>query len=65
MFFRKRLKTLTPEQEKEKREELSREKVGWKDKFAMIVSAYVVLMLPAILIIVALCAIALGVLGLL
>lgn len=65
MFFRKRLKKMTPQEEEEKLRELSGEKVGWKDKFAMIVSAYLVLVLPAVLILLVLCAMALGLWGLL
>lgn len=64
MIF-KRLKKSTPEQEKEFADMLEEEKVGWKDKFAMIVSAYLVLLLPCILILLILVAVSLWLFGLL
>lgn len=52
MFFRKRLKKSTREEEKSFAEMLEAEGVGAKDKFAMILSAFLVLVLPCILILV-------------
>lgn len=37
-----------PEKEKKLRDEIAQEEIGWKDKLAMIVSAYAVLFLPAV-----------------
>lgn len=54
MFFRKRLKKSTIEDEKRFGKMLEEEGVGAKDKFAMIVSAFLVLILPCILILVGL-----------
>ena len=47
-----RLKRMTPKQEAEKRKELTQVEVSWKDRLAMVVSAYVVLLIPALIVIV-------------
>lgn len=39
-----------PQQEKERREEIEKLKLTWKDKFAMVFSAYVVIFIPAVVI---------------
>ncbi len=67
MYLLNRLKKSTPEQEEKFRKELEEEhlRITWKDKLAMIISAYAVLVLPAILILVLMCAAALGLLGIL
>lgn len=44
-----RLKKSTPEQEEQFGKMMEEEKVGWKDKLAMLISAYFVIMLPVIL----------------
>lgn len=41
-----RLKKSTPEQEEEFGRMFEEEKVGWKDKLAMLISAYLVIMIP-------------------
>lgn len=41
-----RLKKSTPEQEEQFGRMFEEEKVGWKDKLAMLISAYLVIMLP-------------------
>ncbi len=41
-----------PEKERQLREGMENTHLSWKDKFAMVFSAYVVLLLPAILVIV-------------
>ena len=64
MIF-KRLKKSTPEQEEEFGAMMEEEKVGWKDKLAMIISAYMVIVLPCLLILIAFCAIMVLILGLL
>jgi len=43
-----RLKKSTPEQEEEFGKMMEQEQVGWKDKLAMLISAYLVIMLPII-----------------
>ncbi len=42
----------SPQQEKERREEMEKLKLTWKDKFAMVFSAYIVIFLPAAVILV-------------
>ena len=44
----KRLKKPNPNATQELEERFEDQKVGWKDRFAMIVSAYVVLLLPCL-----------------
>jgi len=44
-----RLKKSTPEQEEEFGRMFEEEKIGWKDKLAMLISAYLVIMLPIII----------------
>ena len=44
-----RLKKSTPEQEDEFGRMFEEEKVGWKDKLAMLISAYLVIMSPVML----------------
>ena len=44
-----RLKKSTPEQEEEFGRMFEEEKVGWKDKLAMLISAYLVIMIPVML----------------
>ena len=64
MIF-KRLKKSTPEQEKEFSEMMEEEKVGWKDRLAMMLSAYVVIIIPCLLILIFLCVFMLWIMGLL
>lgn len=64
MIF-KRLKKSTPEQEKEFSEMMEEEKVGWKDRLAMMLSAYVVIVIPCLLILIFLCVFMLWIMGLL
>lgn len=54
LFFRKRLKKSTPEEEAAFSQRMQEEKVGFKDGLAMIVSAFFMLVLPSLLILVAL-----------
>lgn len=49
----KRLKKPTREQEQEFRDAMSSDEVTWKDKFAMVFSAYLTILLPCIVILVA------------
>ena len=64
-MFWKRPKTLSPEQEEERRRELEQVPVGWKDRLAMAISAFLVLGLPAIVAILVLCFLAMALFGLL
>lgn len=50
-FFRKRLKKSTPEQDEAFRQMMQDEQVGFKDGFAMIVAAFITIVLPCALII--------------
>ena len=47
-WFWKNITKPDPKKEKELRDQLSEEEIGWKDKLAMIVSAYAVLFFPAV-----------------
>ena len=47
MIFGRRKKS-TPEQEEQFGKMLEEEEVGWKDKLAMLISAYLVIMVPII-----------------
>ncbi len=47
-----RIKPPDPEKEAQFHEQMKDVKLGWKDKLAMILSAYVVLLLPALLVVV-------------
>lgn len=49
----RRLKKPTAEQEQEFQERMSDEQVSWKDKLAMVLSAYVTILLPCVLILLA------------
>lgn len=53
-FFWKRLKKSTPEQEEEFRQRMQEENVGWKDTLAIILSAFLTLVLPCLLVLLAL-----------
>ena len=64
MIFR-RLKKATPEQEEEFSRRMSDEKVTMKDRFAMIVSAFFMLVLPSILVLGFLCFVMMWIFGLL
>ena len=61
----KRLKKSTPEQEEEFKERMSEENVSLKDKFAMVISAFLMLVLPSILVLGALVFIMFWIFGLL
>lgn len=64
MIF-KRLKKSTPEEDEQFGRMLDEQKVGWKDKFAMMVSAYVVIVVPCLLILIGMSVLMLWVFGLL
>jgi hypothetical protein len=53
MIF-KRLRKSTKEEERKFREDLAKENIGFKDTFAMLVSAFFVLVIPSILVLVGL-----------
>ena len=57
MAWWKHLKKSTPEQEEQFKEMLYEEKVTWKDRIAMVLAAYLTILLP--------CALILGGVGLL
>ena len=57
MAWWNRLKKSTPEQEEQFKEMLAEEKVSWKDRWAMVLAAYLTILLP--------CAVILVVVGLL
>ena len=61
----KRLKKSTPEEEEQFGKMLEEQKVGWKDRLAMMVSAYVVIVIPCLLVLIGMSAFMLWVFGLL
>lgn len=63
MFWWKRLKKSTPEEEEQFKEMLAAEEVSWKDRIAMALAAYIAIVLPCILILVALGLLALWLVG--
>ena len=64
MIFR-RLRKSTREEEEKFEKMLEEEKVGWKDRFAMMISAYVTLVIPSILVLLLLCGTVMWLMGLL
>ena len=46
----RRLKKSTPEQDEQFRQTMSDEKLTWRDKLAMMLSAYVAILLPCLLV---------------
>ena len=65
LFFRKKLKKSTKEDEVAFGKMLGEEKIGFKDGFAMLVSAFLVILLPCLLLLVGLSALAMLILGIL
>ncbi len=59
----KRLKKSTPEQDAEFKERFKEEKVGIKDTFAMVLAAFVTIVLPCALVLIALSAFCLWLFG--
>lgn len=65
MFFQKKLKKPSREEEEEFRQQIADMKIGWKDRFAMTISAFAVLFVPAAVVIILLCLICLALFGVL
>lgn len=63
MLWWKKLKKSTPETEKEFSDRMEEAGVTWKDKFAMIIAAFITLFLPATLILVGLVLFAMWIFG--
>ena len=53
MAWWKNLKKSTPEQEEQFKDMLYEEKVTWKDRIAMVLAAYIAILLPCAIILVA------------
>ena len=51
MNWRKKIKKLSPEKEQEYVQQFKEEKPGVKDKFAMLLAAFITLVIPAFLVI--------------
>ncbi len=51
-MFWKNIKKPDPKKEQEKVDELSQEEISWKDRLAMVFSAYLVIGLPCVLILI-------------
>lgn len=64
-FFRKRLKRSTHEEDEKFGNMLKEEKIGFKDGFAMLISAFAVIVLPCLLVLAGLSALAMLLLGIL
>ena len=64
MIF-KRLRKSTKEEEEQFGKMLDDQKVGWKDQLAMMVSAYMVLVIPSLLVLIGMSVFMLWVFGLL
>lgn len=62
-FFSKRLRKSTPEDDEHLARAMEENDVGLKDKLAMIVSAFVVLVLPSLLVLLVIAGIALLIFG--
>jgi len=56
--FSKRLKKATKEDEAAFRKQMQDEKVGWKDGFAMVIAAFLTIVLPCLLILLVICGLA-------
>ena len=63
MIF-KRLKKSTKEEEALFSQMLEEEKVGWKDKFAMLIAAFFTIMLPCVAVLLGFAALILWIVGL-
>lgn len=63
LFFRKKLKKSTDEEDKAFGKMMKEERVGFKDGFAMIISAFAVLVLPCLLILLGLSGLAMLLFG--
>lgn len=61
----KRLKKSTPEQEEEYQRQLQKTGVTPREKLVMVLTAYVVILLPCLLVLVGMCAVVLWVMGIL
>lgn len=61
----KRLKKSTPEQEEEYQKQLQETNVTPREKLVMVLTAYVVILLPCLLVLLGMCAVVLWVMGLL
>lgn len=53
MAWWKNLKKSTPEQEEQFKEMLAEEKVSWKDRIAMVLAAYLTILIPCAIILLA------------
>ena len=60
-----RLKKSTDEQEADFRERMSDPEVTWKDRLAMIISAFLVILIPCVLILLVVCFVAMWAFGIL
>ena len=65
LFFRKRLRKSTPEEEQKFHEDMQNAGVKFKDKLAMVLSAYLVIVLPCLLILIGISLLAMFLLGVL
>ena len=61
----KRLKKSTPEQEEEYQKQLQETGITPREKLVMVLTAYVVILLPCLLVLLGMCAVVLWVMGLL
>ncbi len=59
LFFKKKLKKATEEDEVRFAQAMEENDVGWKDKLAMVISAFLVIVIPCLLILLGISGIAL------
>lgn len=65
LFFKKRLRKSSPEEDKQFRELMQQNDVGFKDGMAMILSAFLVIVLPCLLLLCGIAALGLWLFGVL
>ena len=65
LFFRKRLRKSTPEEFNRFHEDMQNEGVKFKDNVAMVLSAYLIIVLPCLLILIGISLLAMFLLGML
>ncbi len=63
MFFRKRLKKWTPEDDEKLARAMNENNVGFKDRIAMVIAAFLVIVIPCLLVLLGISGLALLLFG--
>ncbi len=63
MFFRKRLKKWTPEDDEKLARAMNENNVGFKDRIAMVIAAFIVIVIPCLLVLLGISGLALLLFG--